>query len=259
MIDTLYRGGNTFLHQYDCRLKLLLLPLLILFFFIPAPWFLSGGFLLFLVIITLAALGASDLLLPVRMIFPLLILILILTPLFYPQGLALLKFGSFVFLTDKGLLESFLYISRFTGITLIFFMLFRTTPMEDILLGLSWYRLPYTLTLVISVALRYIPHLAGLYGQITAAHALRCSVRDAPPRKGLFFRIRKIFPILVSLMIQGVKTIPVLTMALELKGIGRDNNRTRLRNLPVPVKGGRQIFLTALLLVLLIIFLLILK
>lgn len=257
MIDTLYRRGDSFLHYYDCRLKLFLLPLLLVFFFMPAPWFLSAGFLLFLFFLTLTALGFVDLLLPLKMIYPLLIFILILTPFFYPTGLPLLKIGSFVFLTDKGLLESFLYISRFTGITIIFFMLFRTTPMEDILLGLSWYRLPYTLTLVISVALRYIPHLAGLYGQITSAHALRCSVSDTPPRKGLFARLRKIFPILVSLMIQGVKTIPVLTMALELKGIGRDNGRTRLRNIPAPEKRGWQIFLTILLLVFLIIFLIV--
>lgn len=257
MIDTLYRRGNSFLHRYDCRLKLFLLPLLLIYFFIPAPWYLPAGFLFFLAFLSLTALGFSDLLMPVKMIFPLLILIMILTPLFFPMGLPLLKIGSFVFLTDKGLLESFLYISRFTGITMIFFMLFRTTPMEDILLGLSWYRLPYTLTLVISVALRYIPHLAGLYSQITSAHALRCSISDTPSRKGFLSRLRKIFPILVSLMIQGVKTIPILTMALELKGIGRDNGRTRLRNLSAPEKKGMQIFLTVLVLVLLIISLLV--
>ena len=255
MIDTLFRKGDSFLHRYDCRLKLLILPLLVISFFMPVPPAVPGGFLLFLMLVSWIALGWGDLVLPVRMIYPLLILILLLTPLFYRQGECLICLRGTVLLTERGLMEAGIYIFRFLGITVAFFLLFRTTPMEDILLGLSWFRLPYLLTLIVSVALRYIPHLAGLYTQISAAHSLRCSVGDAPPRKGLFSRVRRLFPILVSLMIQGVKTIPVLAMALELKGIGRDNPRSRLRTLSSPVKLKRQLITTVMMLVLMILIL----
>ena len=251
MIDTLYRKDSSFLHRFDCRLKLLLLPFLVLYFFLPLPLFLPGSLLVLLVFVSGSSLGLRDVLLPVKMIFPLLLLILILTPLFYRQGEPLWMIGDIIVVTDRGLSETGLYIFRFAGITTAFFLLFRTTPMEDILLGLAWYRLPYILTLVISVALRYIPHLAGLYSQITAAHALRCGIGDAPRKKGPVSRVRHFFPILVSLMIQSVKTIPVLTMALELKGVGRDNPRSRLRMLSVPSRPVGQILLSLTMLVLL--------
>ena len=250
MVDTLYISGSSFLHRYDCRLKLLLLPFLVIFFFLPSSWISTAGLLLFLCFITVFSLGVNDLILPLRMIYPLLILITILTPFFYREGVPLLNPGGLVILTEKGLSETFLYVCRFWGITLSFFLLFRTTPMEDMILGLSWFRMPYTLTLIISVALRYIPHLAGLYGQISAAHSLRCSMDDPPPKRGPLVRIRKLFPILVSLMIQGVKTIPTLSMALELKGVGRDNSRTRYRVLSAPDHPYIQILITLVLLVL---------
>ncbi len=230
MIDTLYRRRPSLLHRYDCRLKLFFLPLMTVFFFLPlsatALVFYSTGMLL----VVLLFLGGRDLLIPVKMILPLLILILILTPLFNREGRALFTAGDVVLVSDRGLEESLIYICRFTGISFLFFLFFRTSPMEDILLGLRWYRLPYTAVLVISIALRYIPHLAGLYSQIKAAHALR-QTAGGRRAKGIG-RIRNLFPVLVSLVIQSVKTIPVLTMALELKGIGRTGERSRYRTLP---------------------------
>jgi len=250
MIDTLYRRGETFLHRYDCRLKLLLLPLFTVVFLLPLSWFSLAGAAGLLLVTASAAVGRRDMWIPFRMIWPLLLFILLLTPLFHRSGPALITAGEMVLVTLEGLTESLKYIFRFLGITYLFFLFFRTTPMEDLLLGLAWFRLPYTATLVISIALRYIPHLAGLYGRIKGAHALRCGTSDLPLRKERFARIKKIFPILVSLMIQSVKTIPVLTMALELKGIGRTNRRTRLRGLPDNPALGRQILLSAVLLVL---------
>ena len=255
MIDTLYRSRTSLLHSYDCRLKLLLLPLMTVFFFLPLSAAALALYTVVLGLLVLLILGGRDLLIPLHMIFPLLILILILTPLFNRDGEVLLQTGGFSLVTDRGLVEALLYICRFSGISLLFFTFFRTTPMEDILLGLRWYRLPYTAVLVISIALRYIPHLAGLYGQIKAAHALRQTAGGRSPRG--WGKIRNLFPILVSLMIQSVKTIPVLTMALELKGIGREGERSRYRILP-PVQGaGRQIIFSLFLLVLLLLLLLI--
>ncbi|MDA3957115.1 energy-coupling factor transporter transmembrane protein EcfT [Oceanispirochaeta sp.] len=259
MIDTLFREEGSLLHGYDCRLKLLLLPLLVVYFFLPQSLTVSGGFTLFLLVLTLSVLGGKDLLTPLNMIFPLLILILILTPLFHKTGTVLLSVGNMTLVTSHGLMEALHYIFRLTGISTLFFLFFRTTPMEDILLGLSWFRLPYVVTLVISIALRYIPHLAGLYGQIKAAHALRCGVNDTlAPGKG-WTRLKGLFPILVSLMIQSVKTIPLLTMALELKGIGRDNPRTRLRELPLVPSVRLQILSSLLLFVFLVLLLIVFR
>lgn len=252
MIDTLYRKENTFLHSFDSRIKLFLLPLFLIYFFLPLPLVVYAVFTGFFVLLIFFFLGSADLFTPLKMILPLLILIALITPLFHKEGEQILQLGGFTVLTTVGLDETLRYIIRFSGISLMFFLFFRTTSMDDILLGLSWYRLPYTLTLVISLALRYIPHLAGLYGQIKAAHALRCSIDDIKPRRRGIGRIKNLFPVLVSLVIQSVKTIPLLTMALELKGIGRTNPRTQWRFLKTPDTVVFQIFCSLLLLVLMI-------
>ena len=245
MIDTLYVKKKSFLHLFDCRLKLLLLPGLIIYYFLPLPLFLPFGLLLFSALLLALALGVRDVILPVKMIFPLLLLILVLTPFFHREGAVIWSLGKIYLLTTPGAIETAVYLVRFTGITLTFFILFRTTSMEDLLLGLRWFRLPYLMTLVISVALRYIPHLAGLFHQVRAAHSLRCSVNDPPASKGILDRFNHFFPVLVSLMIQSVKTIPTLTMALELKGVGRDNTRSRFRRLAPPVNPAGQILSAA--------------
>ncbi len=252
MIDTLYRDNPSSLHRYDCRLKLFLLPLLLVLFFLPLGTAALCGYTLFFIVLTLFALGYREVLLPLKAIFPLLILIAILTPLFHRSGQPLVEIGIFAFMTDEGAAETLSYIARFSGISTLFFLFFRTTAMENILLGLSWYRLPYNATLVISIALRYIPHLAGLYGQIKAAHALRCGINDELPSRRIGSRLGQLFPVLVSLVIQSVKTIPTLTMALELKGIGRSNQRSRCRRLKTPDTIAVQIIFTLLLLVLIV-------
>ncbi|MDC7234422.1 MAG: energy-coupling factor transporter transmembrane component T [Spirochaetales bacterium] len=252
MIDTLYRPGHSAVHSFDCRLKLFLLPLLLIYFFLPLSLPAAGLYTACFAVLILIYLGFRDLLIPLKMIFPLLILITLITPLFHRTGTVLISAGDFTLLTGRGLDETIRYLARFSGISFLFFLFFRSTAMDDILLGLSWYRLPYTLTLVISIALRYIPHLAGLYGQIKAAHALRCSIEDDLPRSRGIGKIRNLFPVLVSLVIQSVKTIPVLTMALELKGIGRSNPRSQSRTLITPESVRIQIFSSLLLIALLI-------
>ncbi len=252
MIDTLYRDAPSALHRYDSRLKLFLLPLLLIIFFLPLGTAAVCAYTLTFILLTMAVLGFREVLMPLKAIFPLLILITILTPFFHRAGEPLLETGGIVLLTDEGAAETLVYIARFSGISLLFFLFFRTTAMENILLGLSWYRLPYNMTLVISIALRYIPHLAGLYGQIKAAHALRCGINDELPCRRKRGRIGGLFPILVSLVIQSVKTIPTLTMALELKGIGRSNPRSRCRRLESPANIRMQLFFTLVLLVLML-------
>ena len=250
MIDTLFIKKNTLLHRYDCRLKLILLPIFTIYYFLPLPLILPAGLFIVSILTAWVSLGRKDAVLPVKMIFPLLILILILTPLFHREGQVLMSVSDIRILTLPGLRETGTYLIRFSGITLTFFLLFRTTSMEDLLLGLRWYRLPFLMTLIISVALRYIPHLAGLYSQVKTAHSLRCGLGDPPVGKGGLRRFWNLFPILVSLMIQSVKTIPSLTMALELKGVGRDNPRSSFRKLSAPQSLRFQIFLTIPILVL---------
>jgi energy-coupling factor transporter transmembrane protein EcfT len=91
--------------------------------------------------------------------------------------------------------------------------------------------------LVITIAFRYIPHIASLYQAVSDAHRLR---RPSPAgggrRKGWLGRLRerisRIFPTLVSVTIHAIKTIPALSMTLETRGFGRPEKRSSFAALP---------------------------
>ncbi len=97
-----------------------------------------------------------------------------------------------------------------------------------------------------TVALQYVPGLKRLYEQVQDAHRLRRAEHGAPAVKGLK-AARALLPQLTSVLILSVRRIPVLAMALELRGVGLRTRRTSLRRLP----GGRPLAASVLVAVLL--------
>jgi energy-coupling factor transporter transmembrane protein EcfT len=121
---------------------------------------------------------------------------------------------------------------RFTGITVGFFLYFRTTEVDRFILALRSFRLPYSAALVVSLAFRFIPYMVELYGNIRAAHTLRLPAGSAQRSRGPVRRLRRIFPTLVSVLIHAIKTIPGLAMALDSRGFPGTRQRSAYRSLP---------------------------
>ena len=96
--------------------------------------------------------------------------------------------------------------------------------------------------------------LDTLYGSIQDAHTLR----REPPRRRRFYnpagRFSHIFPTLVSVMIHSIKSIPTLSMALEIRGFGLSGQRTVYR--PLPSLRGRPLQWMGAIIVLLLLILL---
>jgi energy-coupling factor transport system permease protein len=228
----LYRHGTSFLHGFDPRAKLLLLVPLIICFFLPQPWQLLAAFAAAIMLVVAVALGPRDLLQPLKAIGPVLILICLLTPPFHKDGSVLLRIPGLVILTSDGLRETAVMLMRFIGITFGFFAVFRTLPLDDLVLGLRWFRLPYAACLVMIVTFRTIPSLAGTWRNVQDAHRLRSSSSGASRRKKI---IAGYLPLLTSVLIEAVKSIPALAMALESRGFGRSNPRTAYAELK---RGG---------------------
>ncbi len=253
MIDSGYLPGESFLHRFDPRIKLLTLLLLSISFFFPLSLPAYGLYLLLPVSAAILSLGFKELWIPIRTILPLLVLVALLTPPFHPSGEELFSVGE-IAITTAGLREALRLIFRFTGITLSFFLFFRSTDIETMVLTLSWYRLPYSFALILTIAFRYIPYIASLYRAVSDAHKLRRPARDG---RGRWFGIRRrfthIFPTLVSVMIHSVKSIPSLSMSLETRGFGRHERRSSLYHLPA--LRSRRGSLLALTLISLLIFL----
>jgi energy-coupling factor transport system permease protein len=148
-------------------------------------------------------------------------------------------------LTSEGLSEAHRLLLRFTGLTLSFFIVFRTLDMNDLILALRWFGLPFRVALIIIVSLRFIPSLFVVYKNVQDAHTLRAS----RGKKAGFFQ--RTLPVLTSVVIQAIRSIPSLAMALETRGFGRGGRRTEYRILPMGLGFGLSlaaaVLLTALL------------
>ena len=195
---------KNFLYLADPRLKLVLMIIYTAAFFCPVSLARYALLLLPVVAAGLMTCGLKPFLSVFRLILPLLILTAILTPLF------------------SGLQETGRIMLRFIGITALFFLYFKTTDPDEFIQTLRFFGIPYRLALVISISTSYIPLLLDTYHDAEAAHKLRYTEGcPSVSRWNFIARFRAILPVLASVLIQAVKNIPILAMALEIRGVGR--------------------------------------
>jgi energy-coupling factor transport system permease protein len=238
VITALYRREESVLHRLDPRIKLLNVLTLVVLFFLPLRPLHLGAYLAATTVLVAVVLGARELWRPVRVILPILVLVVVLTPPFHRGGATLVAIGNFPLVTEHGLREALRLAIRFTGITMVFYAYLRTTDPEQLVLSFRWFGLPFGAALVVNIALQYVPNIKVLYDQVQDAHRLR---QPAPKnggahsrgrRRGVFRRLAFSIPALTSVLILSVRRIPVLAMVLEIRGVGRSNRRTTYRALP---------------------------
>jgi energy-coupling factor transport system permease protein len=223
--------GGSLLHRLDPRAKLAGLAVFVPPFFLSPSPFLPVAYAVGLGFVIAVCLGARELVRSLAAVGPLLLIICILTPAFHRAGAPLWSPFGLTLLTTVGLRESVRLAGRFAGLTLAFYAVFRTLTMDDLVLALRWYGLPFRAALALIAAFRFIPTLFSLYGAVQDAHALRRAGERMP---GFFERV---LPQLTSVFIQSVRMIPALAMALETRGFGRGTARTEWRFLP----GSRRL------------------
>ncbi len=226
MIASFYLPGRSVLHRLDPRVKAPLVLCLLVLFFLPLPLWNTAAYLGFLVLLLLFALGPKELGRPLAAVLPILVLVAVLTPPFHPAGRVYLKAGGLILLSAAGLLEAARLMVRFAGVTLLFYAYLRCTEPNRLILSWRWYGLPFPAALVIGTSLQFIPHLYGLYQAAQDAHRLRLAERAGGGRAGFLGGLRGRVPVLTSVLIQAVRAIPALAMALESRGLGRSEKRT---------------------------------
>jgi energy-coupling factor transport system permease protein len=184
-------------------------------------------------VVIVLALGPGQLIPPLKTLWPILVFIILLTPPFHRDGFPLVRIFDVTLVTSEGLQTTLVLLLRFLGITFGFFAVVRTVALDDMVLSLRWFRLPYAACLVITITLRTIPSLAGTWHNVLDAHRLRSGALDARRQR----IVETYLPVLTSVLIEAVKGIPVLAMALESRGFGRRNPRTSYAEL----KKGRAL------------------
>ena len=234
MITSTFVRGNSILHKADPRIKTVLLLTLVILLFFPLSITVLTIITAFLLLTGINCLGFSKSIQPIKMILPIIIFIIILTPPFFRGGEAVLVIKDIIILTTEGIEQTLRLIFRFSGITLSFYIFFTTTSINYFILTLQWFHLPFNAALVITIALRYIPYMITIYNNIRDAHKLRENNRK---ERKVWKKLNSIFPTLVSVLIHSIKSIPSLSMALELRGIGLKTKRSQFNY----IKSNRMI------------------
>ena len=195
---------KSFLYIADPRLKLIIMLIYTAAFFCPISAFRYGLLLVPVVAAGFITCGFKPFLSVFKLILPLLVLTALVTPFF------------------SGIHETVRIILRFIGITALFFLYFKTTDSDQFIQTLRFFGMPYRIALIISISISYIPLLLDTYHDADSAHKLRYTEScPAINRWNFIARFRAILPVLASVLIQAVKNIPTLAMALEIRGGGK--------------------------------------
>ncbi|MCX7029761.1 MAG: energy-coupling factor transporter transmembrane component T [Spirochaetes bacterium] len=207
--------GSSFLHRTDPRARLLALLGLSACFLVPAEPLPLACLATACLAVVGFALGCRQLAGLLKALAPALLFIALLTPPFVRGGTALVTLAGFPLVTTAGVRAAIVFLSRLSGIAAVFFALLRTLRLEELVLALRWFGVPFPAALAVTVTFRYIPFLAGTWHEVKDAHRLR-GARTGPG------------PVLTAVMVKAVKTIPALAMALESRGFGRAGPRSSL-------------------------------
>ncbi|MGD1815640.1 MAG: energy-coupling factor transporter transmembrane component T family protein [Pleomorphochaeta sp.] len=222
---TIYSEGRGFLYKVDPRAKVIATIIACVFVFLPI--FFSGlvTFSILLVVLSFYSVGLKNTNSVIKAILPMIILVIIFAPLYEREGTPLLYFKGSPLLTYEGLFRSLSLTLRFFSITFACSLLFLTTKMNDFILALQAFFIPYKSCLTISLVFRTIPTIFDAFNQISDSHSLRRS-SDNKKRK-----LKNLFPTLTSALVVSLKTIPSLAMSLEARGYGLKTKRTNYHEL----------------------------
>ncbi|MCH3921229.1 energy-coupling factor transporter transmembrane component T family protein [Limosilactobacillus sp.] len=139
-------------------------------------------------------------------------------------------------ITHDGLINSLIIFYRFMVIITASTVLTATTPTLRIADGLDWYMQPLKaihvpvnqLTLMLSIALRFIPTIMDEAGKITNAQRSRGMNFH---QGNLFQRVKHLVPVLIPLFVNSFKRAEDLATAMEARGYDPDSPRTHYRQL----------------------------
>ncbi len=223
MISSTYIAGRGFIYHIDARAKLLLVILLCIEVFLPVQTL--GVYLIVLMsfIIAWYGNGFKQALSPLKMIFPLIVIMILFTPFTHTDSSPAIIIRGFTLATGDGLFYLNQLVARFMAITYLTTLFVWTTTMSDIMLTFRFYGLPYKGALVITLAFRFIPFIADSFHMIRDAFSLRTLTEaDNHKRSRLF----DILPTISCVLVFALKSIPNLAMSLEHRGLGRVNKRS---------------------------------
>lgn len=223
-----YIPSDGLYYRFDVRAKIIFsLLMIVAVFFVPSVLELYVLFLLVL-FLSFTQVGIRQSVHSLRLIAGMLAIMIVFMPLGSRDGQPLLTAGDFMIVSCEAF-ENFLVIAgRFLFISLLCSLLMQTSRADDVMLALSWFRLPPSGVLVLSLAMRFIPDLTFTFNQVRESQSLR---KPDPDEDTGGSSLKSIRPAVLSVLLYAVRCIPMSAGAIDLRGYGRKNARTHYKKL----------------------------
>ncbi|MBC8249854.1 MAG: energy-coupling factor transporter transmembrane protein EcfT [Anaerolineales bacterium] len=225
----LYVDRASWLHRLDPRTKLAFVAFSSILLLSLSHPFASAAFLLGIHgVLWSGKVPASRLRWAWQRMWPITFLILVLWPIFYPQGDEVLWQVWQIRITTQGLWQGLSIALRVDALAFAFLVLLFSTDQARLVRSLVKLGLPYEWGLTLAIALRYLPTLYGIYATVSEAQQARGWVIG----EGNFVRrIKSYLPILVAVIVTSLRLADNLSMALAARGFQSGVKRTYLREL----------------------------
>lgn len=238
-----YVPVKSIIHRLDPRIKLLMcLTFVVLIFFVngwaTALWLLA----VLLLAIKLSQVALRQYWQGIKPLFWIIVLTVAFQVLFSSGGRMYWHWG-IMSITHDGLVNALIILYRFVVIITASTVLTATTPTFQIADALAWLMRPLALirvpvnqiTLMLSIALRFVPTIMDETGKIMKAQRARGMNFNSG---NLFTRVTHLVPILIPLFVNSFKRAEELATAMEARGYDPNAWRTHYRQLTWHIRDG---------------------
>lgn len=244
-----YYPSESFVHRLDPRTKLIFLIVYICAVFTAGDfWGLGVCLFVLLAAILFSGVPVKSLLRSVKAVLFLLIFMSIFNLFLHPGtdtiviGGVALKWGSINITVQSVWFTIFFALRLFMLVTSSAILTLTTTPvnltdgLESLLTPLKWMHIPvYILTLIMSIALRFIPTLMDETDRIMNAQ----KARGADFEHGsLISRVKAVIPVLLPLLLSSLRRAEELGEAMETRCYSSETERTKYKKLTFSYRDG---------------------
>jgi len=230
----LYFKGNTLIHKFDPRTKIILLVFYVLLALIYSDPIYLGAVLLSAIIIWIySRIPIKEVSKIYRYVYATLALLILIQGLSYsdPKATTILRvipenplLGNVGALTVEGLIYGIAISERILILMLIGPLVIYTTPLDRLILGLIKFKMPYTLAFIMSTSLNLLPSVQIEIENIQEAQTARAFTKI---ETGSFIeRMKAYIPLMVPLVVGMVRNSTLLSLAMASRAFGVSTKRT---------------------------------
>jgi energy-coupling factor transport system permease protein len=239
-----YYAGETYLHRFDVRTKLIVfVAAMVLIFLFDDPLYNAAVALLLVAAVVPSRVPLRGVIGAMKPLVAIFVIVIAMTCFTAPVGgfrteaartvLFYLLPGQRVPATLGGLLIGTTYLLR------IFIMVFATTvftlttPVDDILQFMNKAKAPYEMSIIVTTAISFIPTMMTKKDLIFQAQRARGARITG---KGVFGQLKAYAPIMIPLIINSILLANNLSVAMLNRGYGANKSWTELKD----IRMGRR-------------------